>query len=118
MRYFNQVIALHQNFNTCTTNLDFSTPRELDQCGRSRGLNIVDQARIIDATCNCILNMLNKIYNRRVLVPLLGRPCTYAKVSYIQLVYKILYRRAPRLAYGRVRRANKGILHTKIQLKL
>ena len=39
--------------------------------------------------------------------------------STILIIYKIPYRRAPRLAYrlqplGRVRRASKGILHTKI----
>ena len=37
----------------------------------------------------------------------------------IMIVYKIPYRRAPRLAYrplGRVRRASKGILHTTIMI--
>ena len=38
-------------------------------------------------------------------------------VYQVALVYKIPYRRAPRLAYqplGRVRRASKGILHTRV----
>ena len=53
-------------------------------------------------------------------IPLLARALDQARArdNGVSFVYKIPYRRALRLAYGRVRRTSKGILHTKISCLL
>ena len=87
------------------------------------GVDIIDQevssmSGIQDTTYHIVARALGLV-RARAKVSCIQRPSAYASKG-ILLVYKIPYRRAPRLAYrlhrplGRVRRASKGILHTSI----
>ena len=67
---------------------------------------------------HCYNNKVKVIYHINVILAqqILTYPMSLALYVRYLFVYKIPYRRAPRLAYrplGRVRRASKGILHTR-----